>query len=375
MAKRVILAVAGSGKTYHICHQIDPNKKNLILAYTNENVKNIKRELHNAYGHIPELTTISTFDSFVYNNMILPYEPSIGAHFGLSNFYSNGISTKEPPNITIKKNGKTVPNPKYIKKNEIGHYLTNKDYYYCSRLSKLILTVNKKQTPIIKRIAKRLDLFYDRILIDEFQDFREDNYDLIIKLSKHINKNIILVGDYYQHSVSAINNSGKPFKNKNLYITYDDFVKSLQELGFEVDLTTLDKSRRCSPEICSYITEKLDINIISNGNNLGSVKWVNDNDVNRILEDQTITKLVFNNAKSYSFNALNWSYSKGDTFNSTCVILTDKFENLSNPDFSKDGLSIITLNKLYVAMTRSCGDLYLIKASTFKKVKKNYIVK
>lgn len=103
MAKRVILAVAGSGKTYHICHQIDPNKKNLILAYTNENVKNIKRELHNAYGHIPELTTISTFDSFVYNNMILPYEPSIGAHFGLSNFYSNGISTKEPPNITIKK--------------------------------------------------------------------------------------------------------------------------------------------------------------------------------------------------------------------------------------------------------------------------------
>lgn len=27
MAKRVILAVAGAGKTYHICHNIDKDKK------------------------------------------------------------------------------------------------------------------------------------------------------------------------------------------------------------------------------------------------------------------------------------------------------------------------------------------------------------
>ena len=42
MAKRVILAVAGAGKTYHICHEIDPTKKNLILAYTHENIHNIQ---------------------------------------------------------------------------------------------------------------------------------------------------------------------------------------------------------------------------------------------------------------------------------------------------------------------------------------------
>lgn len=44
MAKRVILAVAGAGKTYHICHEIDPTKKNLILAYTHENIHNIQKE-------------------------------------------------------------------------------------------------------------------------------------------------------------------------------------------------------------------------------------------------------------------------------------------------------------------------------------------
>ena len=71
MDKRVILAVAGAGKTYHICHTIDPRKRNLILAYTNENIHNIQKELCDAHGMIPELTTVMTFDSFVYRDMIL----------------------------------------------------------------------------------------------------------------------------------------------------------------------------------------------------------------------------------------------------------------------------------------------------------------
>ena len=31
MDKKVILAVAGAGKTYHICESLNPKKKNLIL--------------------------------------------------------------------------------------------------------------------------------------------------------------------------------------------------------------------------------------------------------------------------------------------------------------------------------------------------------
>lgn len=84
-------------------------------------------------------------------------------------------------------------------------------------------------------------------------------------------------------------------------------------------------------------------------------------------------KLVFKEADKYSFQALNWSYSKGDTVNSACVVLTDRFEQLDNGDFSIQGIPVSTINKLYVAMTRSNGDLYLMKASTFKKVKNLYI--
>lgn len=84
-------------------------------------------------------------------------------------------------------------------------------------------------------------------------------------------------------------------------------------------------------------------------------------------------KLVYKEADKYSFQALNWSYSKGDTVDAACVILIDRFERLDNENFSIQGIPISTINKLYVAMTRSRGDLYLMKSSTFKKLKDLYI--
>lgn len=214
MAKKVILAVAGAGKTYHICHEIDPTKKNLILAYTHENIYNIQKELYDAHGCIPELTTVMTFDAFVYHNLILPYEPSIA-----------------------------------------NHYVTKKRQYYCATLSELALQVKEGRNSLIKRAAARLNMFYDRVLIDEFQDFREFDYELIIKLSKYLN-DILLVGDYYQHSVSARNNTGKPFKNKKATVSYADYIEQMKKDGFEVDITTLSKSRRCSEDICDYVNRK-----------------------------------------------------------------------------------------------------------------------
>lgn len=372
MAKRVILAVAGAGKTYHICHEIDPIKRNLILAFTHENIHNIQKELCDAHGCVPELTTVTTFDSFVYHQLILPYEPSIAEHFGCPRFISRGICTIDPPPQTIKNTkGKPVANPLYKKKDRLAHYVTMRGQYYCATLSELVLQVKKKRESLVKRVAARLNLFYDCVLIDEFQDFREYDYELIMALAKQLN-DVVLVGDYHQHSVSATNNSGKPFKNKSTDVSYDDFVAELQKAGFEVDLTTLDKSRRCSAEVCAYVSEKLRISITSNGDHGGAVKWIDD-DPSSVLDDDRIIKLVFQEAGKYSFPALNWSYSKGDTVDSACVILTDGLDNLDSDKFNPDRVKPSTLNKLYVAMTRSRGDLYLMKASTFKAIKDAYI--
>lgn len=373
MAKRVILAVAGAGKTYHICHEIDLNKRNLILAFTHENIYNIQKELCSAYGCIPELTTVTTFDSFVYHHFVLPYESSIAEHFGKFGFISRGICTVDPPSMRIPGwNGKMVPNPHYFNKDTLEHYVTGRGQYYCATLSELVLQVKQRHESLIKRATARLNLFFDSVLIDEFQDFREYDYELIMGLGKLLN-DVVLVGDYHQHSVSATNNSGKPFKKKASDVSYDEFVTNLRNSGFEVDLTTLDKSRRCSIEVCEYVSKKLGINIASCGESTGSVIWADEN-AKAILDNQQIVKLVYKDSASYSFRAINWSYSKGDTMDSVCVILTDKFEKLTDNKFSTKNISPATLNRLYVAMTRSRGNLYLMKASTFKGLKDNYII-
>lgn len=372
MAKRVILAVAGAGKTYHICHEIDPTKRNLILAFTHENIYNIQKELCDAHGRVPELTTVTTFDSFVYHQLILPYEPSIAEHFGCPQFVSRGICTIDPPPQTIKNaKGNPAANPLYIKKDRLAHYVTMRGQYYCATLSELVLQVKKKRESLIKRVAARLNLFYDSVLIDEFQDFREYDYELIMALAKQL-KEVVLVGDYHQHSVSATNNSGKPFKNRKGEVSYVDFIASITKEGFTVDVSTLEKSRRCSIDVCNYVSQKLGIKIISNEDHVGSVKWIDD-DPSIVLGDDRIVKLVFQEADKYSFPALNWSYSKGDTVESACVILTDGLDNLDDENFDPQKIKTSTLDKLYVAMTRSCGDLYLMKASTFKVLKKAYM--
>lgn len=373
MAKKVILAVAGAGKTYHICHMIDPAKKNLILAYTHENIRNIQKELCDAHGCVPELTTVMTFHAFVYHHMILPYEPTIKEHFGLSGFTSKGICMSDPPQPRIPDaSGQMVYNPKYRKKEYITHYVTKQGQYYCDRISELAMYVKNGKESIIRRAAKRVNMFYDSVLIDEFQDFREYDYEVIMALAKLLN-DVVLVGDYYQHSVSARNNTGKPFKNTKGEVCYDDFVASIKKAKFIVDTAALAKSRRCSVDVCTYVSRKLGINITSNGDHSGSVIWVEDN-AEAVLNDDRIIKLVFQEASSYSFPALNWSYSKGDTVDSACVILTDGLDNLDSNMFNAKKIKTSTLNKLYVAMTRSRGDLYLMKASTFKSIKDKYTI-
>lgn len=371
MAKRIILAVAGAGKTYHICHAIDPKKRNLILAFTHENVANIQRELIGAFGAIPALTTISTFDSFVYRNLILPYEPSIGAHFNCAQFISKGITTINPPPQRVESSsGKMIPNRRYVAKNKLLHYIDSGLRYYCATLSELALQVKCGGVALIDRAAKRLNLFYDKVCIDEFQDFREYDYDLIVKLSKALN-DVTLVGDYYQHSVSAQNNSGKPFAKGKIETGYQEFLGKLKKEGFKIDETSLSKSRRCAPAICSFVSKKLGIQISSSGSNNGEIIWIEENP-DLILSNDRITKLVYSNSDSYAFRSMNWSYSKGSTMDSACIILTNKFENLSEEGFSPEGVPKQTINKLYVALTRSRGNVYLMKSSVFKCVKDKY---
>lgn len=70
---------------------------------------------------------------------------------------------------------------------------------------------------------------------------------------------------------------------------------------------------------------------------------------------------------------MNWSYSKGDTYDAVCVILTENVSGLEKETFDASTIGKITRNKLYVAITRTRGDLYFITKKEFDKVKEIYL--
>ena len=107
--------------------------------------------------------------------------------------------------------------------------------------------------------------------------------------------------------------------------------------------------------------------MFSQGVHQGVVKAVCDDDVDGVLSDTTIVKLVWENAAGQSFKpCVNWSYSKGDTYSSVCVILTNETRKLMDEDFHIPPDCAVRRNKLYVALTRSTGDVYVMRPEQIK---------
>ncbi len=408
MDKRLILAKAGSGKTYTICEMLDENKNNIIISYTNNNIKNIESELFKRFGYIPKNTRVMTFHSFIYRYLIRPYERTIYKFFLESfkgskdkkngykyNINVNGLKAlyygKVKGLITVpleknRVNGKV--NSKYITDTHIGHYMIN-DRYHTSRLCKLPMKVKcKEKTKIgiynknllVYKAMSTINEYVDYIYIDECQDFREGMYTLLIEIIK-LSNNIILVGDYYQHSTVGDNNTGKPFtkpKDKitnSTEVSYDEYIQSIASLKVIIDEDTLKTSRRCSYKVCDLVREKLNIDIdgdLKKGD--VQIKYVEGDELIRVLGNDNIVKLTYQNSNKYTFRAVNWGYSKGDTYDNTCIVLSKAYDDILDDNFNVKKIKSkqSTINKLYVAITRTKGDLLFVKSTEFTKYKKDY---
>ena len=89
--------------------------------------------------------------------------------------------------------------------------------------------------------------------------------------------------------------------------------------------------------------------------------------IDDILQDDAIPKLIFSGANKYLGRYINWSYSKGDTFDDVCVILTEKTNSICDKDWSFT-LTDVVRNKLYVALTRARHNVYLLSWEEFKRI-------
>lgn len=221
-------------------------------------------------------------------------------------------------------------------------------------------------------ILQNVSRFYDVVYIDEFQDFRKKDYELLMLFPKFFPE-VIMVGDYYQHSVAGKNNEGIPFEKgrKKVPVGYVDFIKNLKDMGIEVDCVTLQKSRRCSEAVCAFIRKRLGIQIKGDEHEGAIFTLIPGSDKNfvpvEILKDDRIPKLVYRDAaKQQKIKAINWSYAKGDTFEDICVILTENTEAVIKGPLPED-ISPSTRNKLYVAITRAKRNVYLLRKSEYEE--------
>ncbi|MEY8560152.1 UvrD-helicase domain-containing protein [Jeotgalicoccus halotolerans] len=357
MDKRIVLASAGAGKTFYVANDFKAEERVILISFTNSNVANIRKEIHKRFnGEVPENVQIMTYDSFIYNNLLKPVEPL---------FLSN-ISTK----VNIK--DKPVEDPRvfgYKRVDTHEHYMDSNNAYYVNRMAKLFLTFYQNEKNIV---LDRLYQYCDAIYFDEFQDYNGYDFKLLKFFLEKSKLKVVAVGDINQSCITPLRSAGNNIaKNPFHKIKNVDDLKKLFSDKVHFDEITLEETRRVPKITCEMIKVNLNINIVSKSDVDASIIYLkNIDEINDIVTNVNIPKLIWDKRTTHPIgkNYVNWTYSKGDTYPTACVILTN---TVSNIEKWTSITSLKTRNSLYVALTRSKGDLYLITSNDYKKWRKH----
>lgn len=338
MGKQLILAVAGSGKTTKILNSISPEKRSLVITYTNENVRSLEASLVKNFGRVPDNVYLRSYFSFLYSFCFRPF---------FSYQLRDNAFTWRLPN-------------KFPAKNYPGHYVTKNRYLYANRVAKYLIEQNA-----VKKIIARLEKYFDSVFVDEVQDFAANDFNLLLELTR-ANVNFEFVGDFYQHTfdTSRDGNTRANLHKKGV----EPFIREFAKYGFEDDTESLKKSYRCSSSVCEFISEHIGIPIHSHRTDLTSVNFIqNDKQASEIFNNRDTVKLFYQNHDKYPCFSNNWGKSKGqNSYGDVCVVL-NKGTAAKFKARELRALPNSTRNKLYVACSRAHGDLYLMDEARIAK--------
>ena len=334
MDKIVIFAVAGSGKTTHIVNSLSRDKRSLIVTYTIANYENLQRKILAKFeGVWPNNVVLMRYFSFLYS---FCYKP-----FLAEDFKARGIIYEDNKN-------------RYIRQTDRLYYITNKGYLYSNRLS---LLLEAKQ--VIDDIQDRVVRYFDEFIVDEVQDIAGRDFNFLEKLME-TDVNQLYVGDFYQHTFDTSRDGNV---NGTLFDSKAKYEKRFSNKGFYIDNTSLINSWRCSPAICQYITDNLGIEIHSNRHDEEntSISLISEPaQIQQIASNNGIVKLHYQKGASFGYNHYNWGETKGeDQHNDVCVYL-NKTTAKAYREGKLSSLKPSTRNKLYVAITRAHGNVYLV---------------
>lgn len=334
MDKKVIFAVAGSGKTTHVVNNLSSNKRSLIVTYTTANFDNLRRKITMKFNGIwPVNVTLMTYFSFLYG---FCYKPFLSDRFKV-----RGI-IYEPNKSTI------------IPQTDLRYYMTESRYLYSNRLALLL-----EKAGVLDDIKMRICTYFDEFIIDEIQDIAGRDFTFLENLMDNT-INMLFVGDFYQHTFDT-SRDGKA--NATLFDDKMKYEARFTKKGFVIDNTTLENSWRCSKNICKYISDNLKINISSNRTEYDNTKveFIDDAEkISLLLADENIIKLHYQNGAKFGACHKNWGESKGEDHHKDVCVMLNKKTAKKRISAKLYELQPSTKNKLYVAITRARGNVYLI---------------
>ena len=335
MDKRVILAVAGSGKTTYITNQLDLSKRALLVTYTRNNTRNLKDMIVEKFGYYPSNITIFTYFNFLYSFCFKPF-----LH---DSFRAKGITYDQCPIYYAKGRAR---------------YINHFQQLYSNRIAKLI-----DSESVTGDVTNRISKYFDQVFIDEIQDFGGHDFNFL-KSIVEADVEVLFVGDFYQHTFDT---SRDGMKNKNLYQDYVKYQQRFEEMSLLVDTETLNKSYRCSPTVCQFVSAQMGIPIESHRSDQSEIKFESDEcNVKKLLNDDNTVKLFYQNSRKYACYSRNWGDTKGENrYDAVCVVLNKTTLN----NYQKNLLSKLaqaTKSKLYVAITRARSNVYFVSESKCK---------
>ena len=341
MGKAVVFAVAGSGKTTRIVEELCAGRRCLVFTYTDENVLNLRKKIVSCYGCIPAGVTVMTYFTFLHT---FCFRPIVG--FAMR---TKGLGFSD------------LPDRDRFNQTQNGYYLDGGGRLYHSRLAKLLITRN-----LVGEVCARIAHFFDMVCVDEVQDFAGNDFNFLMALAQ-VRADMLLVGDFRQHTYDT---SRDRATNATLHANFKAYTKRFRDAGFEVDMESLSHSRRCSKAVCDFISERLGIPFQTQSERVASVVEIKSQEqADGLWRQPDVVKLFFQEHWKYGCWSQNWGASKGeDHYDEVCVVL-----NPNTMTHHKKGelanLAPGTLNKLYVALSRSRGNVYLANQTYFERYK------
>lgn len=340
MDKKLILAVAGAGKTTKIVNGLNETKRSLVITYTDANCENLRKKIVKKFNGVwPNNIVLMTYFRFLYN---FCYKPFLSYRYK-----AKGLTYEKNPNM-------------FLRQQQNAYFISNQKKLYSNRLALLLERDN-----VVEDIKQRLEKYFDEFIIDEIQDIGGRDFNLLLAIMQ-ANVDMLFVGDFYQHTYNTSNDGNT---NSSLFDNYLSYKDKFEKNGFDVDETTLSKSWRCSPSVCKFVEDNLGIFIASHRCSADDkyVKYIEDNtEIQRIIDNKNIIKLHYNNSTKFGIGHRNWGDTKGeDDYDSVCILLNPTtFSHYIDNDLIN--LANSTKNKLYVAITRARGDVYLIEEKRIK---------